>query len=171
MANVFDGGDVGGKASGGGIENFKPDGDSGENNSLNTLDIMGEQAGKSDKADQISEMDTSADTNDAAEAQADAMQEGDQGIENELEAKEMQKDPAKGAQERLKNAEDHMKTLEGTEMEDAGKNVMKEMGEIMGKDFLKLGGGEKASQALAGAVAGGELAKVAKAVGGAANKK
>ena len=174
MANVFDGGDVGGKASKGDISKIGYGASSSDASEalLNDAQEMPLSKSGSDNADQVSKLEQKNDSDGQSEAMTEAAEGGDNKIENNLEAKEAQKDPAEAAQERIKNAEGHMNTLEGTEMEDAGKKVLKEMGEIMGNDIGKIAG-KAAGEGIAAAVSGGHFKDIAKAVGAgaAADKK
>lgn len=76
-------------------------------------------------------------------------------------------DHAAGVSDHLDNASQHLDKLKGTDQEDNAKNVLKEMGELMGKSAAEITGDKGLGQSLGESVGKGNFDAIKQAVGAA----
>lgn len=79
-------------------------------------------------------------------------------------------DHAAGVSDHLDNASQHLDKLKGTDQEGNAKNVLKEMGELMGRSAAEITGDKELGRSLGDSVGKGQFDAIKQAVGAAGKK-
>jgi hypothetical protein len=135
--------------------------DSGESRRLDSSEIFGfkelGQKGSDTTGNKISEG-------------TEAGQEGDK-VKLSEQVEDFDKaDHAAGVSDHLDNASQHLDKLKGTDQEGNAKNVLQEMGELMGKSAAEITGDKELGKSLGDSVGKGQFDAIKQAVGAAGKK-
>lgn len=138
--------------------------DSGESRRLDSSEIFGFK--------ELGQKGTDTPANKASEGKegTEAGQEGDK-VKLSEQVEDFDKaDHAAGVSDHLDNASQHLDKLKGTDQEGNAKNVLKEMGELMGKSAAEITGDKGFGQSLGDSVGKGQFDAIKQAVGAAGKK-